>query len=50
MNSTGDFVTDLIVVMAFAWLFMLPMVAGEAVLAFFAWRRQREVDRLYGPR
>ena len=48
MRSTGDFWTDCLIAAAAVWLFMAPLVAGSAVLEFFAWRRQRQIDRLYG--
>ena len=30
------------------WLLAFPIIVGMGALDFFAWRRQREIDRIYG--
>ena len=50
MTAHPDFLTDLIVALFSVWLAMAPLIAASALLEFFAWRRQRQTDRIWGKR
>lgn len=41
MNTAGDFIVDLIIVIAVVWLMLMPLIVGAGILEFCEWREKR---------